>query len=195
VVGGGGCNGMPFIPGITEIYRLVFVRASESVKGLGTQTQIPSQSSRAQVRGARMHQTGLSGDVYLSLHLVPLIPCPFLYHFSAFISFPPVSRIHFQSPAHPHSPTTTEEYENHQQRRVIRTFSWKRLFLFIIFSLSATGRSCDPPSRHELLGFHISEEWTQNNWELRKRHSKRGKKMERVRGERDCQQSVSECIV
>jgi hypothetical protein len=37
--------------------------------------------------------------------------------------------------------------------------------------------------------------WTQNNWRLRKRHSKRGTKMERVRGERDCQQSVWACIV
>jgi hypothetical protein len=38
-------------------------------------------------------------------------------------------------------------------------------------------------------------QWKQNNWELRKRHSKRRKKMERLRGECDCQQSVWACIV
>jgi hypothetical protein len=32
--------------------------------------------------------------------------------------------------------------------------------------------------------------WTQNNYELGKRHSKRGKKMERARGKHDGEESV-----
>jgi hypothetical protein len=35
-----------------------------------------------------------------------------------------------------------------------------------------------------------SIEWTQNNCEFRKRHSKRGKKMERTRGKQDGEESV-----
>jgi hypothetical protein len=37
-------------------------------------------------------------------------------------------------------------------------------------------------------------QWTQNNWELGKRHSKREEKVERARGERDGQQYIWACI-
>jgi hypothetical protein len=40
-----------------------------------------------------------------------------------------------------------------------------------------------------VLNVQIVVQWTQNNWQLRKRHSKRGKKMEIARGEHDGQHS------
>jgi hypothetical protein len=70
----------------------------------------------------------------------------------------------------------------------LRNYSMRALNRFVCSLEQGTGRQSVTVTVSYLY-------WTQNNCELRKRHSKRGKKMERARGERHCQQSVRACIV